>query len=166
MRKMNKILLCMLIISICFVGVIYKTKLNSKLNTEEKTEVISIINSYYDRIRNQDFKSALDLVNLPQDNFDKDLQRITSFQDYKIEQRLEGNHWVVPMNGNYDYMYFDKKSKCFVVLTGVRVINNNDTYEATESVYVKRVGKQFKIAKITTDDRFGYIRGSFVLDAE
>jgi hypothetical protein len=166
MRKGNLMLLCILLISFFLVGIIYKTNLNSKLNTEEKKEIISIVNSYYDRIMSKDYKSALDLVNLSEDNYDKQLEIITGYKEYKIVQRLDGNRWVVPMNGKYDYMYYDKRSKCFIILTGVRVINNSDTYEATENVYVKRFGKQFKIVKITTDDRFGYIRGSFVLSAE
>lgn len=166
MRKRNKVLLCILLISVCLVGLIYKTNLNSKLNTKEKKEIISIINSYYDSIRSKDFKSALDLVDLSQDNYNKDLERISGFKDYKIEHRIDENHWVIPKNEYYDYIYYDKESKCFAALAGVRVTANGTAYEALESVHVKRVRKQFKIVKITTDDRFGYIRGSFVLGAE
>ena len=59
-------------------------------------------------------------------------------------------------------VYYDKERKCFHTLTGALIIYKNDNYAAIENVYVKKVGKNFRIINITTDDRFGYIRGSSV----
>jgi len=160
--KGRLVLFGILVAIFCLLAWMYNLNVSCKLNAEEKTEVISLVNSYYDRMKGKDYKEALELVDLTKSDYDKSMETISNKKGYEIEQRLEGNYWVIPMNGKHDYIAYNKENRCFIVEIGANIINNSDTYEATENVYVKRIGKYFKIVKITTDDRFGYMRGSFV----
>jgi len=162
MRKRKLLLLIALLILFSFAAWIYKINVNSKLTSEEKSKVIALVNSYYDNMMNKDYKGALALVDLTRSEYDKALETLNSSKGYVVQQSLEGNHWIIPCNGRYDYVAYDKQSNCFSVEAGANIIYKDSTYQSTEDVFIKRIGKNFKIVKICTDDRFGYIRGSYI----
>ncbi|KYH35544.1 hypothetical protein CLTEP_04830 [Clostridium tepidiprofundi DSM 19306] len=160
MRK--RVLGIVLLIVCSLLLCMYKSNMNIKLDNKEKTEIISLVNSYYNRLMNRDYRGTLELIDLSKTDYNKAYQSLSNNNGYKIQQRLEANHWIIPVNSKYDYICYDKKNKSFVILIGANIINNGKRYAVTERVYVKKIGWHFKIIKITTDDRFGYIRGSFV----
>ena len=140
---------------------VYKTNVNAKLTPEEKLKIISLVNSYYDDMMDKNYEGALKLMDITDSDYDKAITTLNNNKEYTVQRSLEGNSWIVPSNGRDD-VYYDKERKCFHTLTGALIIYKNDNYAAIENVYVKKVGKNFRIINITTDDRFGYIRGSSV----
>lgn len=162
LKKGKLILLGTLLIVFSLVTWKYTINKSSQLNSEEKMNIILLVNTYYNRMMNEDYKGALELVNITKSDYDKDIEKLSNSNGYKIQQRLEGNHWIIPVNGKYNHILYDEKSRCFVVEIGANIIYNSRLWEATENVYMKKIGNNFKIIKITTDDRFASMRGSFV----
>lgn len=162
MRKGKLILLITLLISFFLAVWIYKINVDSKLTSEENSKVITLVNSYYNNMMNKDYKAALDLVDITGSEYDKAFQTLSNSKGYVVKQRLEGNHWVIPCNGRYDYVFYNKQSNCFGVETGANITYNDSTYQSTEDVFIKRKGKNFIIVKISTDDRFSYTRGPYL----
>ena len=162
MGKGKLILLVAFVMVLSLATWVYKINVNSKLTSEEKSKIILLVNSYYNNMMDKDYKGALDLVDITKSDYEKDLEILNSRKGYVVQQRLDGNHWIVPNNGSYDYTFYDKQSNCFIVETGANIIYKDNIYQSTEAVSIKRVGKNFKIVRIITDDKFGYIRGSYI----
>lgn len=139
----------------------YKTYTTPKLTNEENLEIISLVNSYYSYMMDKEYESALKLVDMEKADYDKAILTLNNNKVFAVQRRLEGNKWIIPINSREE-VFYDKQIKSFFAQTGALIIDRNYNYAATENVYVKKVGKRFMITKITTDDRFGYIRGSFV----
>jgi hypothetical protein len=139
---------------------VYKVNDNSKLTAEEKSKILILVNNYYNHMMNKEYGNALKLADITTSEYDKTILALKG-DDYSVKRSLEGTSWIMPCNGRDD-VYYDKESKSFYTQTGALIIFKTDSFAATENVYVKKLGDDFKITKITTDDRFGYIRGSFV----
>jgi hypothetical protein len=139
---------------------VYKVNASPKLTAEEKSKILRLINAYYNDMMNKEYGSALKLTDITTSEYDKTILELKS-NDYSIKRSLEGTSWIIPHNDRDD-VFYDKESIRFFIQTGVLITYKTESFEATENVYVRKVGNDFKIAKITTDDRFGYIRGSFV----
>lgn len=157
-RKNSLIIVFLLVLTL--VGWNYNNYLNRKITPEKRANIIKTVNSYYDNLKNKNYKSALELMDYRKLDMNSDLERLKNASGYVIETSLEGNHWVIPMNGQYDYIFYDDETKDFVVQTGAAVIYNNKMWQATENVYVRKVGNEFKIVRIDTDDKYCNIRGS------
>lgn len=162
MGKRKLVLLVALLVFFSIVACIYKIKTNSKLTLDEKSKINSLVISYYNNMMNKNYKGTLDLIDITQSEYDKDLEILNSTEGYVFQQRLEGNNWIIPCNGSYDCIIYDQQSNCFTVNTGANIIYKNLDYYTTENVFVKRTGNNFKIIKVITNDRFAYIRGSFI----
>lgn len=150
-----------IVLAIVLAAWIYKAYANPELTTEEESKIVSLVNSYYNNMMDRDYESALKLIDMSNSDYDKTISTLNNNKDYTVKRRLEGDSWMIPSNGK-NYVYYDKESKRFYTEIGALIINKSNSYGATENVYVRKVGKDFKITRITTDDRFGYIRGSFV----
>jgi hypothetical protein len=159
-RRKAKTFLAALAI-ICLITWAYKTYTIPKLTNEENSEIISLVNSYYNYMVDKDYESALKLVDMEKADYDKAVLTLNNNKVFAVQRSLEANKWIIPVNGKSE-MYYDKENKSFYTQTGTLIIDKNYNYAATENVYVKKVGKRFMITKIITDDEFGKIRGPFV----
>jgi hypothetical protein len=139
----------------------YKTYTTPKLTNEDNSEIISLVNSYYNYMVDKDYESALKLLDMEKADYDKAVLTLNNNKVFAVQRSLEANKWIIPVNGNNE-VYYDKENKSFYTQTGTLIIDKNYNYAATENVYVKKVGKRFMITKIITDDKFGKIRGPFV----
>jgi hypothetical protein len=139
---------------------VYKANVNPKLSDEEKLKISIVVNKYYNHMLNREYESALKLTDINTSEYDKNILALKS-NDYYVKRSPQGISWIIPSNGR-DEVYYDKESKSFYTQTGALIGYKTDSFAATENVYVKKLGDDFKITKIITDDRFGYIRGSFV----
>lgn len=139
---------------------VYKVNVNPKLTDEEKSKIVTLVNAYYNHMMNKEYESALKLTYLITSEYDKTIFALKS-NDYSVKRGLEGNSWIVPCDGRDD-VYYDKESKCFFTETAALFIYKTDSRATNELVYVKKSGDDFKITKIITDERLGYIRGSYV----
>jgi len=163
MRK-ERLIIWTALVMLFFLGVwAYKVNISSKLTPEEKAKIITLVNSYYNNMMNKDYKGALDLVDITESEYDKALSTLNNNKEYVVRQNFEGNHWIISSKETDDPVYYDKTSNCFIVEIGAKIIYNGSPYEATEEVYIKRIGKNFKVVKIITDDRFSSIRGAYLI---
>ena len=147
------------ILIILISAVVYKANASPRLTAEEKSKIITSVNAYYNYMMIKEYESALKLVDITTSDYEKTILTLNN-EDYSVKKSLEGESWIIPSNGRDD-VYYDKESKSFYTQTGALIIYKTDSFEATENVYVQKLGDDFKITKITTDDRFSYIRGTF-----
>jgi hypothetical protein len=159
----GKKLIIILCISSLLVVLGYKIKLNSssEITIEDKGKVISLVNSYYNRMMNKDYQGALQLVDLDKPNYDKDLDTLSN-SNYNLKPCLDGDYWVVPVNGSHDNVSYHEQIKCLGVEVAISVTYDNQTYLLNEIVYVKKLGNSFKIVKIDTTDKYILINISYI----
>jgi hypothetical protein len=161
-KKVNIIIGVVLVIAIA--AWTYKINANPKLTSEEKLKVVTLVNSYYNNMMNKEYESALKLIDKTTSDFNKIITALNN-ADYSLKRSLAGESWIIPINGR-DEVFYDKENKSFFTQTGALIIYKTESfsksYAATENVYVHKVGNDFRITKITTDDDFGYLRGPFI----
>jgi hypothetical protein len=149
-----------LVLTISIATWVYKTNASPKLTAEDKSKIVTLVNFYYNNMMNKEYESALKLIDITTLDSDKTILALNN-NGYSLKRSLEGESWIIPINGR-DEVFYDKEDKSFFTQTGALITYETDSFAVTENVYVSKVGRDFKITRITTDDRHGYIRGPFV----
>jgi hypothetical protein len=154
------IILCALFLLVV-LGFNIKSNSSPELTIEDKGKVISLVNSYYNRMMDKDYQGALQLVNLDKPNYDKDLETLYN-SNYNLKPCLYGNYWVVPVTGSHDDVSYQEQFKCLSVEVAISVTYDNQTYLLNEIVYVKGHDNSFKIVKIDTTDKYSLLNISYI----
>lgn len=154
MFKNKKLIIIFAILIICITTFIYFMFSNNimKLTSDEKKEVIHIVNTYYDGISTMNYSDAIELIHLDKSDFNKNLN-IFKNSNYRISKPEGTNYWVTPVNGQYDYISINKPEKSFVVEVTLSTTYDDNTYLFNEYVYIKKFDNRFKIYKIYSSDR-------------
>lgn len=160
MGKKLIIIICATLLLVV-LGLKIKSNSSSELTVEDRAKIISLVNSYYNRMRNKDYEGALKLVELDKPNYYKDLATLTN-SNYNLKPCLDGGYWVVPVNGSHEYISNYEQIKCFGVEVAMSVTYDDKTYDLNELVYVKKVDNSFKIVKIGTTNRYSSLNISYI----
>jgi len=167
LAKRKSILITVILIIFFLALWIYKYnqyKNYGKLTPQENAEIISIVNSYFDCLKNKDYKGALEKIDLSKEDYNNDLEKWNNrdAKGYDIQQVNDG-HWTTGANGKHDYVLYYEDEKIFAVDTVDYFTYNGRTNGENQIVYVKRFGKEgFKICNILTDMK-PYIDCSYVI---
>jgi hypothetical protein len=159
-------LIFLLIVLMTFAFGVWKFTVNarSKITHEEESKVLTLVNLYYDRLESKDYKGALEFVQLPKSNRSSTVESSSPYESYEID-KLQGNdgQWFIKANGKYGHVFYSKEEKSFGCEVVIHATYGDSSIPTNEIVYLKRIGNDFKIVKIVTRDRYGCLRGPYVI---
>lgn len=146
------IIIVILLIPIIFI---YNENYRPKLTAQENEEIVTLVESYYNNIREKDYKGALEKVDLSKEDYNKNLLILNSRIGYTLQQAFDDtHHYMTAVNGSYDYVAYDKQSKSFVVKTAVKITYKGNTSIENQLVFIKKTKGKFKIKNITAPEKY------------
>lgn len=163
MLKNKKLIMIFIILSVGISTFIYFMYSNNKmkLTSEEKKEVIDIVNTYYDNFSIMNYKEAIEFIYLDKSDFNKNLNMLEN-SNYSISKPEGSNYWITPVNGKYDYISINKPEGAFVVEVAISPTYDGNLYLFNEHVFISKIDKEFKITKIHSSDRNYPLKLSYI----
>jgi hypothetical protein len=161
----NKLILSLIVLMIFAFGV-WKFTVNtkSKITHEEESKVLTLVNLYYDRVKSKDYKGALEFVQLPQSSHSSTVESSSLYKNYAIDKAQDNDgQWFIKSDGKYGDVFYSKEEKRFGCEVIINVTYGDSSIGANEIVYLRRIDNDFKIVKIVTTDRYGYLRGPYII---